>query len=248
MLCPYCSAPLLDGAKFCGACGKPVPAPLPVDVQPPVDPQPPMDTQPPMDQQPPVDTQPPADPQPSATVQAPPRKKGWRPWMTVTVIVLASLLGAAALFFGVWRVTQSLLREASDPSGVIEDWLYDDWGDDIWDDDAWDDDWYAWDDSDGLYYDDALENNWMMQVEGDDGEDMILMLSFDGEDVCLFVVTGAHTDCRGKYAYEYEGADAIYIPEFAQSFHYYVRNRGHRLILEPGIVLGGEYEEWTLAD
>ena len=95
-------------------------------------------------------------------------------------------------------MTQSLLREASDPSGVIEDWLYDDWGDDIWDDDAWDDDWYAWDDSDGLYYDDALENNWMMQVEGDDGEDMILMLSFDGEDVCLFVVTGAHTDCRGK--------------------------------------------------
>ena len=232
MLCPYCSAPLLDGAKFCGACGKPVPAPLPVDVQPPVDPQPPMDTQPPMDPQPPVDTQPPADPQPSATVQPPPRKKGWRPWMTVTVIVLASLLGAAALFFGVWRVTQSLLREASDPSGVIEDWLYD----------AWDDD--AWDDSD----DDALENNWMMQVEGDDGEDMILMLSFDGEDVCLFVVTGAHTDCRGKYAYEYEGADAIYIPEFAQSFHYYVRDRGHRLILEPGIVLGGEYEEWTLAD
>lgn len=246
MLCPYCSAPLLDGAKFCGACGKPVPAPLPVDVQPPVDPQPPMDTQPPMDPQPPVDTQPPADPQPSATVQPPPRKKGWRPWMTVTVIVLASLLGAAALFFGVWRVTQSLLREASDPSGVIEDWLYDDWGDDIWDNDAWDDD--AWDDSDGLYYDDALENNWMMQVEGDDGEDMILMLSFDGEDVCLFVVTGAHTDCRGKYAYEYEGADAIYIPEFAQSFHYYVRDRGHRLILEPGIVLGGEYEEWTLAD
>lgn len=208
MLCPYCSAPLLDGAKFCGACGKPVPAPLPVDVQP------------------------------------PPRKKGWRPWMTVTVIVLASLLGAAALFFGVWRVTQSLLREASDPSGVIEDWLYDAWDDDAWDDDAWDDDWYAWDDSD----DDALENNWMMQVEGDDGEDMILMLSFDGEDVCLFVVTGAHTDCRGKYAYEYEGADAIYIPEFAQSFHYYVRDRGHRLILEPGIVLGGEYEEWTLAD
>ena len=239
MLCPYCSAPLLDGAKFCGACGKPVPAPLPVDVQPPVDPQPPMDTQPPMDPQPPVDTQPPADPQPSATVQPPPRKKGWWPWMTVTVIVLASLLGAAALFFGVWRVTQSLLREASDPSGVIEDWLYD-----AWDDDAWDDDWYAWDDSD----DDALENNWMMQVEGDDGEDMILMLSFDGEDVCLFVVTGAHTDCRGKYAYEYEGADAIYIPEFAQSFHYYVRDRGHRLILEPGIVLGGEYEEWTLAD
>ncbi len=233
MLCPYCSAPLLDGAKFCGACGKPVPAPLPVDVQPPVDPQPPMDPQPP------VDTQPPADPQPSATVQPPPRKKGWRPWMTVTVIVLASLLGAAALFFGVWRVTQSLLREASDPSGVIEDWLYDDW-----DDDAWDDDWYAWDDSD----DDALENNWMMQVEGDDGEDMILMLSFDGEDVCLFVVTGTHTDCRGKYAYEYEGADAIYIPEFAQSFHNYVRDRGHRLILEPGIVLGGEYEEWTLAD
>lgn len=236
MLCPYCSAPLLDGAKFCGACGKPVPAPLPVDVQPPVDPRPP------------VDTQPPADSQPSATVQPPPRKKGWRPWMTVTVIVLASLLGAAALFFGVWRVTQSLLREASDPSGVIEDWLYDDWGGDTWDDDAWDDDWYAWDDSDGLYYDDALENNWMMQVEGDDGEDMILMLSFDGEDVCLFVVTGAHTDCRGKYAYEYEGADAIYIPEFAQSFHYYVRDRGHRLILEPGIVLGGEYEEWTLAD
>lgn len=234
MLCPYCSAPLLDGAKFCGACGKPVPAPLPVDVQPPVDPQPPVDAQPPADPQPPVDTQPPADPQPSATVQPPPRKKGWRPWMTVTVIVLASLLGAAALFFGVWRVTQSLLREASDPSGVIEDWLYDDWGDDTWDDDAWDDD--------------ALENNWMMQVEGDDGEDMILMLSFDGEDVCLFVVTGAHTDCRGKYAYEYEGADAIYIPEFAQSFHYYVRDRGHRLILEPGIVLGGEYEEWTLAD
>ena len=88
----------------------------------------------------------------------------------------------------------------------------------------------------------------MMQVEGDDGEDMILMLSFDGEDVCLFVVTGAHTDYRGKYAYEYEGADAIYIPEFAQSFHYYVRDRGRRLILEPGIVLGGEYEEWTLAD
>ena len=234
MLCPYCSAPLLDGAKFCGACGKPVPAPLPVDVQPPVDPQPPVDAQPPADPQPPVDTQPPADPQPSATVQPPPRKKGWRPWMTVTVIVLASLLGAAALFFGVWRVTQSLLREASDPSGVIEDWLYDDWGDDTWDDDAWDDD--------------ALENNWMMQVEGDDGEDMILMLSFDGEDVCLFVVTGAHTDCRGKYAYAYEGADAIYIPEFAQSFHYYVRDRGRRLILEPGIVLGGEYEEWTLAD
>lgn len=228
MLCPYCSAPLLDGAKFCGACGKPVPAPLPVDVQPPVDPQPPMDPQPP------VDAQPPVDPQPSATVQPPSRKKGWRPWMTVTVIVLASLLGAAALFFGVWRVTQSLLREASDPSGVIEDWLYDDWGDDTWDDDAWDDD--------------ALENNWMMQVEGDDGEDMILMLSFDGEDVCLFVVTGAHTDYRGKYAYAYEGADAIYIPEFAQSFHYYVRDRGRRLILEPGIVLGGEYEEWTLAD
>lgn len=223
MLCPYCSAPLLDGAKFCGACGKPVPAPLPVDVQPPVDPQPPMDPQPP------VDAQPPVDPQPSATVQPPSRKKGWRPWMTVTVIVLASLLGAAALFFGVWRVTQSLLREASDPSGVIEDWLYDDWGDDTWDDDA-------------------LENNWMMQVEGDDGEDMILMLSFDGEDVCLFVVTGAHTDYRGKYAYAYEGADAIYIPEFAQSFHYYVRDRGRRLILEPGIVLGGEYEEWTLAD
>ena len=233
MLCPYCSALLLDGAKVCCACGKPVPAPLPVDVQPPVDPQPPMDPQPP------VDAQPPVDPQPSATVQPPPRKKGWRPWMTVTVIVLASLLGAAALFFGVWRVTQSLLREASDPFGVIEDWLYDDW-----DDDAWDDDWYAWDDSD----DDALENNWMMQVEGDDGEDMILMLSFDGEDVCLFVVTGAHTDCRGKYAYAYEGADAIYIPEFAQSFHYYVRDRGRRLILEPGIVLGGEYEEWTLAD
>ena len=228
MLCPYCSAPLLDGAKFCGACGRPVPAPLPVDVQPPVDPQPPMAPQPP------VDAQPPADPQPSATVQPPSRKKGWRPWMTVTVIVLASLLGAAALFFSVWRVTQSLLREASEPTEVIEDWLYDDWGDDTWDDDAWDDD--------------ALENNWMMQVEGDDGEDMILMLSFDGEDVCLFVVTGAHTDCRRKYAYEYEGADAIYIPEFAQSFHYYVRDRGRRLILEPGIVLGGEYEEWTLAD
>ena len=153
------------------------------------------------------------------------------------------LLGAAALFFGVWRVTQSLLREASEPTEVIEDWLNDAWGDD-----TWADDWYDWDDSDGPYYDDALENNWMMQVEGDDGEDMILMLSFDGEDVCLFVVTGAHTDYRGKYAYEYEGADAIYIPEFAQSFHYYVRDRGRRLILEPGIVLGGEYEEWTLAD
>ena len=76
MLCPYCSAPLLDGAKFCGACGKPVPAPLPVDVQPPVDPQPPMDTQPP------VDTQPPADPQPSATVQPPSALAVFVPFVT----------------------------------------------------------------------------------------------------------------------------------------------------------------------
>ena len=66
--------------------------------------------------------------------------------MTVTVIVLASLLGAAALFFGVWRVTQSLLREASEPTEVIEDWLNDAWGDD-----TWADDWYDWDDSDGPY-------------------------------------------------------------------------------------------------
>ena len=71
MLCPYCSAPLLDGAKFCGACGKPVPAPLPVDVQPPVDPQPPVDAQPPADPQPPVDAQPPADPQPPVDAQPP---------------------------------------------------------------------------------------------------------------------------------------------------------------------------------
>lgn len=247
MLCPYCSAPLLDGAKFCGACGKPVPAQPLVDVQPPMDPQPPVDAQPPVDPQPPVDAQPPVDPQLPVTAQPVPRKKGWRPWMTVTVIVLASLAGAAALFFGVWRV-QSLLRDAADPIGLIEDWLYGDQTDDPWDDDTWDDDWYDWDDdSVGPYYDDALENTWLMQVEGDDGEDMILMLSFDGENVRLFVMTFGHADYRGKYAYEYDRADTIYVPEFAQSFHYYISDWGDTLILEPGIVLGTEYEEWTLA-
>ena len=72
MICPYCSNPIADNARFCGVCGRPLPA---AEVQ-----------------------EPQAAAQAESVYVLQPKPRKWKPWMTVVTVILATLAGAAALW------------------------------------------------------------------------------------------------------------------------------------------------------
>lgn len=72
MICPYCSNPIAENTRFCGACGRPVPA---AEVR-----------------------EPPAAVQAEPVCGMQPKPRKWKPWMTVGTVILATLAGAAVLW------------------------------------------------------------------------------------------------------------------------------------------------------
>lgn len=234
MFCPYCAHQIADDAKFCSACGKPLSAqPAPESIgeesvslkesvlQPSTDTQEQSDAE----QAKLVAFQPEYIPQVVAEPEPKPRK--WKPWMTVTTVVLGTIVGAAL----VWSLLISSI------SGVVN-WLLEDsmvpassWAEEFFDAEA-------------EYSTPAqLMRTWSMSASDFYGG-MILWLTFDEDTVQLELQSASGTEDYGSFDYIMVGENEFYIPDARQSFVFSINESGNMLTISPGLVSDATQEQW----
>lgn len=217
MFCPSCGKQIADDAKFCEFCGnvmnnqaQPV-KPEGRTAQRPVTPYPPQ-----------------------------PKARRWQPWMTVTTVVVATVVGAGIIWGAIISGINSVREQIMALSGmggydVYEDYYggYDDYYGDY--EDAWEDayDYYAGGNE--------LMREWSMVSY--DGES-IWWVSFDDYEVELELQNAYGTDDYGSYEYVLIGESEFYIPQADQVYTYEINDGGNMLTISPGLVTDSAEEYW----
>lgn len=217
MFCPSCGKQIADDAKFCEFCGNVMNNPAqPVKpegrtAQRPVTPYPPQ-----------------------------PKARRWQPWMTVTTVVVATVVGAGIIWGAIISGINSVREQIMALSGmggydVYEDYYggYDDYYGDY--EDAWEDayDYYAGGNE--------LMREWSMVSY--DGES-IWWVSFDDYEVELELQNAYGTDDYGSYEYVLIGESEFYIPQADQVYTYEINDGGNMLTISPGLVTDSAEEYW----
>lgn len=200
MFCPYCGNQVEENAKFCGACGKMLAM-----------------------QQPENRTE-------QTDGCAPvPRRRRWKPWMTVLTVVLGTVLGTAAvwglLISGINTVVHSFTMDYSDASSP-ESWI-----DSMLPDVAPADDHRK------------LMRTWSM-VGSDYYGETIWWITFDEEELEIELQTSAGMEDYGSYSYVMVGENEFYITEVGQAYTFEINDGGNMLTISPGMLSNGMVEYW----
>lgn len=204
MYCPACGTRLAAEDKFCGICGKHVSGTPEQEAYC-------CDAAPPV---PPV------------------RKKRWKLWIPIAVLILIFLIG---IYFACFYLLRGLVAQLPTHFSIVQEWSE------------------MPDLQDGLpgfsEENDLLEQTWMLQITNQSGAaEAALLLSFEDGMVSLDVMTEAGIVRQGSYTYVTTGIDSFYVPAFNQTFTFEIDARGQTLLLQPGIVLDAVEEEWVCVD
>lgn len=198
MFCPYCANQVEDNARFCNACGKSL------ELQQPV-----------------------TQAEQYTFYDAAPRRR-WRPWMTVTAVVLGTVLGAGAiwglLISGINTVTRQIMTYDAAAPG-------DSWADEI---------------LPGAGFADSqrqLMRTWSMTGTGY-YSDSIWWLTFGEDELEVELQTATGTEDYGAFSYAMVGEDEFYIHEAGQAYTFEINDGGNMLTITPGLLSDGYVEYW----